>query len=155
MTLFSNDLYIKISDLAAKVKKNLRKQGIIIPVDHKDGSIQIGAYYIVKNSIGLYSIKDLNHEIVVDHINLPQTAALIANDLALGGFLNQDLLKTDRNYGYALFEEKLYKKALERSLKLDYDRYELLETKFLVSSSKKESSRNSIHRRFEKLRKLA
>lgn len=157
MNILTDDVYDKVVILAKKVKENLRKQGIVVPIDNPNGTVQIGTFLISKTQNGEFSISDHHGDMIVDNINLPQTAAIIANDLALGRFLNQELLKEDRNYGFALFEENLYQQIIgkkSRANKLSLDRYDLIQTKCLISKSKRERHKQSIIRRFEKLRRL-
>ena len=58
---------------------------------------------------GFYSILNYCNDVVVDYINLPQSAALLANRLALGKYMDDNILIADRSYGHALFEEELHK----------------------------------------------
>lgn len=158
MNNLQEDVYKKVLALAKEVKENLKKQGIAVPVENADGTIQMGKFSIIRNSDGFYSIVNQHKEIVADNINMPQTAVIIANDLAIGKSLNQSLLETDKEYGFAFFEEALYKKIINQkstNRKITFDHYDLLETKFLISKSKKEDRRRSIVSRFEKLRRLA
>lgn len=154
MTWVTEDLFKKIIDVSKEVKKNLHKKGMITPVDNPDGSITIGAYTVVRDLNGFYIIVGRGNEIVAEQINLPQTALVLANNLALGKFLDNDLLQKDRLYGYAIFEEKLLKKSLDNKSRKDLQQFELILTKYLMVKSKKEMYRESIINSFEKLRKL-
>jgi hypothetical protein len=42
---------------------------------------------------------------------------MLANRLALGRYLDDELLDADRRYGHALFEEELHLTLAERSIK--------------------------------------
>lgn len=147
------DLYKKIVIVSDEVKKQLRRKGMVIPVEHSDGSIEIGSYKIVKNN-NFYSILDYSGEVVVDKINLPQSAILIANNLALGRCIDDRILALDRSYGYALFEEILHGNAVKKSTKKPLDYFDLMVTKRAIAKSKKESYKNTIVASFEKLRKV-
>ena len=149
------EIYKKILKVSQTVEKDLRTRGIVIPIQNNDGTISVGSYMIVKNIDGYYFIKDRTNDVVVDQINLPQTAALLANGLALGKFADSKLIAEDKNYGYALFEEQLHKQALSRSKHRDIDYFHLAMTKFMISKAKKNVHKQSIVNSFEKLRKLA
>jgi hypothetical protein len=149
------EIFKKILKVSQTVEKDLRTRGIVIPTQNNDGTISVGSYMIVKNIDGYYFIKDRTNDVVVDQINLPQTAALLANGLALGKFADSKLIAEDKNYGYALFEEQLHKQALSRSKHRDIDYFHLAMTKFMISKAKKNVHKQSIVNSFEKLRKLA
>jgi hypothetical protein len=151
MKPITNDLYKKIIHISKDVKNNLQKRGLAIPVQNDDGSTSFG-YFVVRRDInGLYNIFDYGNYPVVSGINLPQTAIILANNLALGKFLDSDLVKLDRQYGYTLFEEMLYQR---RSInkKTSTDKKDLAFAKVSVLKNKKDLYRKQIISRFEKLR---
>jgi hypothetical protein len=150
----TNDLYQKIIQLSVRTKEKFRSRGIVLPVKNLDGSISIGDYRLEKDSNNFYCIKDKHGNLIIDQINLPQTAAVIANDLALGKNLNQHLIEKDRSYGYAQFEEDLHKRAVF-SGKKDSDYIDIKLSKFMLSQVKKELCKQDIIKSFEKLRNLA
>lgn len=154
MKTIPEDLYNKIVKVSKQVHNELRLKGIVVPVKNRDGSIRIGAYTVVKTDSDFYEVLDHNQEPVVDHINLPQTAAILANGLALGRFIDKTLLETDQYYGYALFEEQLHQRALERSRKKSLEYFELASNKCKIAKTKKELYKKDIVRSFEKLRNL-
>lgn len=146
-----NDIYKKIKDLDANVKEQLKRQGIVVPVQERDGSIRVGFYKIIKHN-GVYSIVDFGNESIVDYINLPQSAALLANRLALGKGIEDSILTADRKYGHALFEETLQQNlAIKHIKKNKLDDADLMYTKAKISKFKKERYRDEIARGFEKL----
>jgi hypothetical protein len=147
-------LYKKLKQVTFEVKSNLLRRGIAIPVKNNDGSISIGNY-TVKKSKGYYQITDFTKEVIVDKINLPQSAIILANGLALGKFIDKDLLSKDRHYGYAAFEEELHRQSAIRNLKKNIDRADLLYTKSAVNKSKKDNYKKDILGTFEKLKKFA
>lgn len=148
-------LYRRVESLANAVRSDLRNKGFVIPVDNGDGTITFDDYTVVKEDTGFYSIKNRIEDTVVDKINLPQTAALLANRLALGKFVDDQLVECDRQYGYSLFHETLAKKQAENSLKRkDVDRADLMYTKYNIARSKKLSAKKTIISSFEKLRRL-
>jgi hypothetical protein len=149
-----DSLYGPLKIVSEEVKKDLRKRGIAIPVKNNDGSISLGHYTIVKRS-QFYAIIDYSAEVIVDQINLPQTAAVIANDLALGKFIDNDLLAIDRNYGYEEFEELLHIKSAEKNIKKNIDRADVMITKSKINRYKKEQYKRDIVKSFEKLLNFA
>lgn len=154
MTKSSEDIFKKIISFSDEVKKNLRKKGVVTPVTNQDGSIGIGAYSVIKNANGFYLVMGRGNEVVADQINLPQTAILLANTLALGKFLDKDLKQKDQMYGYALFEETLLKKIIDNESRVDLQQFDLTMTKYLIAKTKKEFYKHDIITSFEKLRKL-
>jgi len=144
------DLYKKISQVSSEVRKTLRKKGLVIPVKNKNGSISIGHFTIVKDPDG-YVILDWEDEILIQKINLPQTAILVANKLALGHYQDNRLLALDQQYGYCDFEEKLYKKSMPTT---DFERFGIYLTKYELIQSKKQQFKQEIANSFEKLIKL-
>lgn len=144
----------KIAHVSNEVQENLRKKGIAIPVDNEDGTISVGNYVISKTSDGFYNVLDYSGQPVVSMINLPQTAAIVANNLALGKFVDNTVVDNDRKYGYALFEENLTTKALEKSSKKGLDYFDLMLTKRMIARAKKNIHKHEVVKSFEKLRNL-
>lgn len=153
MKIPANYLIQKIEYLSKKVKADLRKKGVIVPIANPDNSISLGSYRIIKQINGFYAVVDYGNEIVVDNINLPQTAVLIANGLALGKFLNKQLVEKDKFYGYAAFEEDLTKRAIHKR-KFDKDRIDFMTNKYLIARDKKNRYKQAIDKDFEKLRRV-
>lgn len=154
MKTIPEDLYNKIVKVSKQVHNDLRLKGIVVPVKNRDGSIKIGSYTIIKTDSDFYEVLDHNFDPVIEKINLPQTAAMLANNLALGRFIDKGLLETDQNYGYALFEEQLQQRAIERSRKKSMEQFELASNKHRIAKTKKEIHKKDIVRSFEKLRNL-
>ena len=154
MRITAEELYKKFTKVTAEVREDFRRRGFIIPVSNTDSSISIGPYRIVKDKNDLYNIVDSRNRIEVAGINLAQTAIIMANDLALCKFLDRDIIKRDQEYGYALFKEQIYKRALQRSKNHPIERFELLLFKSTSNREKKERCRRDIERSFEKLTKI-
>ena len=154
MKPINDNLYLKIRQLSDTVQDKFRQRGIAIPVENANGTISIGTYTIGKNDKG-YIIVNRYNEVEVEGINLPQTAALLANGMALGKFKDQSILNTDRNYGFALFEEELYKRAVLHSSKRDLEYFDINYTKLMIAKAKRLNHKHTIDKSFEKLRKLA
>lgn len=149
-----DDLYNKIVKLSDAVKKDLLKKGVVVPVKNKNGSINVGNYKIVKNNEGYYNILSRSGDVIVDQINLPQTAAVVANGLALGRFKDDNLIESDKRYGFALFDEILHTRSVENSSKKPLEYFDLMLTKSLIARAKKEKYKQDVIKSFEKLIKL-
>lgn len=131
--LLDNVLFKKVIDLSKKINSQFCQKGIAIPVKNDDGSITLGNYTIIKNDT-FFAIKDYSNQIILEKINLPQTAILLANSLALGKFIDKKLIDNDQRYGYALFEEKRYGK---KPKKKDLEKFVLFESKLIDAKLKK------------------
>lgn len=155
MKAIPKDIYKKIQEIDRDVKEQLFRQGMVVPVKSNDGSIRVGRYSIKKLETGFYSVLDFRNEPIIDNINLPQTAAILANKLALGKFVDSKILNYDASYGHALFEEELHiKLATSLIKKQDMDRADLMFTKSAIAKSKKEKYKKEINAGFEKLMKF-
>ena len=81
---------------------------------------------------------------------------MLANRLALGKYLDNELLDADRRYGHALFEEELHLTLAERNLKSNnVDRADVLFTKFKIAKHRKEQHRKTIIIGFDKLMRFS
>lgn len=149
MISINSEVYQKLENLSNQVEQRLKKKGIAVPVQNEDGSIQVGQYCILKLD-GFYKIIRRD-EIIADKINLPQTAAIIANNLAMGKFFDSSILNLDRSYGYAEFEERLHRLHAEKYIKKNIDHAELLFTKSYIKKQKKEAYKRDILKQFENL----
>ena len=154
MQIKEKHLFEKFSKLANAVKQDFRKRGVVIPSQHKDGTIQIGSYNIKKKDSAYY-IKDKNNNTVVGPLNLAQTAVVVANDLALGRWPDQQILESDRWYGYKAFAEQsaLYIASSARKNQ-DIDRADFSLYKAAIAASEKLTYKKTIDSRFDKLCKL-
>lgn len=149
------NFYQRISKLNQKVKQDLKIKGLIVPKKNKNGTISLGRFTIKKDSAGFYSIIDYRQEIVADQINLPQTAALVANKLALGKWLDRDLLAVDSKYGHASFDELIHRRSAKKHLRLkNFERAEVMLAKSDMARYKRDSYKRSIKADFEKLLKV-
>jgi hypothetical protein len=154
MRITAEELYKKFVEVSAEVREDFRRRGLVLPVSNKDGTISVGTYRIVKDCNDLYTIIDSKNRVEIGSINLPQAAIIMANDLALRKFLDRSIIKRDQEYGYALFKEQLYRRALQRSKNQPIDRYDLMAAKNLINREKKERCRRDIEHSFEKLTKI-
>lgn len=153
MKNLTEDLLKKLSQLDREVKSQLRDKGFVVPIKNKNGTIRFGWYTVVKNTNGSYAILDHANEAIVSGLNLPQTALITANSLALGKHTDSQLIDLDRRYGYADFKEQVHKKAIERDDKsLDY--FDINLEKHKIALHKKATHKREIMTSFEKLTKL-
>ena len=137
----------KIVNLSKQVTNEFQQKGIAIPVKNDDGSITVGNFSIVKID-NFYHIQNSKKENIISKINLPHTAILLANGLALGKFFDRNLYQKDQNYGYALFEEILYS---SRGKKKSTDKNWFYSIKLSDAKTKKEFYKKTITGSFEKL----
>lgn len=152
MKQIPNDLYKKIQQLNREVKEDLKRQGVVVPIMRKNGTVQVGRFCIQKDNRGFYAIVDFRNETVIGNINLPQAAAVIANKLALGRWIDDAIVNADQRYGHALFDEQVHKKLAEKSL-LDknLDKAEIMFTKLKIAKLRKEQYALEVKKSFEKL----
>jgi hypothetical protein len=152
MKQLSNDVYSKIEQLSKDAKSKLLQQGIVVPIKGKDGIIKVGNYSIKRKKDGFYCIMDFEKEVIIDRINLPQTAAVVANRLALGKYVEDEIVNADTAYGYALFDEELHTKLAEKNIQSNLlDRADVMFTKSKISKHKKEQYMKTVMRSFNKL----
>jgi hypothetical protein len=143
-------LFQKVEDLAKSVLTDFHRRGYVIPVEQSDGRIKIGAYIVGKNSNGFYSVTDSRNNVYADNLNLKQTAALIANDLALGKILDTAIIDIDKTYGYRLFDQQVYENAAKRK-KNTLDQDVFYETRCNIARVQKEQAKQQIFNLFRKL----
>ena len=149
------NLYKQVEDLALEIKADFRAKGVAIPSIQQDGSTRLGNYSIVKDHEGFYNIFNSQQHVIYSGINLPQTALLVANALALNHYVNCKLLDDDKQYGFSLFELKNFQRLCDSLIKQQaWDRYEALMIKKETAYKKAQLTKNNILRSFEKLRRL-
>jgi hypothetical protein len=152
MKQIPNDIYSKIEQLNLDVKKNLERRGLVVPISKEDGSIKLGNFLIKKLPTGFYNIIDYKNRPIVEGINLPHTAVIIANKLALGKWIDTDLLAIDKKYGHAAFDELVHKhSASSNRSKKQYDKADIMEIKAQTASRKKEYYKKTISADYRKL----
>ena len=151
MQITEKNLFEKFQKLAKAVKNDFKNKGLVIPVQHKDGTIQIGPYSIKKKDSAYY-IADPRGSIIVGPLNLAQTAVLVANDLALGRWPDTTVLTHDQWYGYKDFAEAAAISTAERARKnKDLDRADFSLYKASVAAEQKLYYKKTIDMRFNKL----
>jgi hypothetical protein len=136
--------------LSAIVQRNFRSVGIAVPYFSDEG-VGLDEYCIVKNSEGYYSIQDHNKYVFVDHINLAQTAIVIANDLCMGKMINKSLLQLDKTYGFLAFEQQVCRKAIKNAYKTNADRVEMMQLRLEQAIAKQQQIKYKIVENFKKL----
>ena len=154
MNQIPDKLFRKLFIVSEQVRNDLKSKGRVIPVENSDGTVGVGHFTIAKPN-NFYVILDFSGEPIVDFINLPQTAVIIANGLALGRSIDTQILKVDQCYGYAEFEEALHKRIAHQNINKDAERAHLMMTKGSINHTKKNYYRKQILRKYEKLIKFA
>lgn len=154
MTQLENTFLDKIQTLAKSVKQDLKRKGFVVPFKSKDGCYVFETYKIKKEETGFYSIFNKNDELILSGINLPQTAALLANNLALGKLLDSELLSLDKNYGYREFDCELFESKCTKYQKNDPDKFLIYNTRYLIAKEQKLVFKSQILAKFDKLRRV-
>lgn len=145
-------IYFKIEQLTNDVKDNLARRGLAIPIPIEDGSIKLGNFFIKKLSTGFYSIIDDKNRPIIEGINLPHTAVIVANKLALGKWIDTDLLEIDKKYGHAAFDELVHKNSVKTNRKnKQYDKADIMAIKAETACRKKEYYKKTISTDYRKL----
>jgi hypothetical protein len=151
----NNQLFKKVEQLAEGVKKDFRSKGLVIPVLEDDGSVRFDDYTVTRNKQGFYVILNLVRTPIVENINLPQTAIILANNLAIGKMVDDKILDHDKQYGFSLFEEEQYTRIAQSSAKKqDWERVDTLIIKKNIAHIRAESAKKNILSSFEKFRRL-
>lgn len=149
MNLNHAEVYLKLRQINQQVQDNLKKQGIVVPKKNLDGSISIGKFKIIKNN-GFFTVVNYNGEFLYEKINLPQTAAVLANDLALKHFVDKRIIEVDRKYGHAAFEESYQNRLLSKK-NITEDFKDIIRSKVSEAKAKKELYKAEIESGFKKL----
>ena len=151
MPITEKHLFDQFSKLAKKVKQDFKNKGLVVPVQKKDGSIQIGDYTILRQNHSFY-IANKHGQSIVGPLNLAQTAVVTANDLALGRWPDVKIIDCDKWYGYKAFEEQVATNLAEKARKQqDLDRADFSLYEASVAASRKAYYKKSIDARFNKL----
>jgi hypothetical protein len=152
MTQIPTELFEQVKSLASKVKQDLRKQGIVIPVKNKDGSVTVGNYKIIKKDV-FYYIVDRWNEPITQGINLPQTAILVANKLALGRLMDDRLLKNDQYFGWKSFDQESYTRSAKSRMKRNMGDAEIYLNRADIAKREKNYYKSVIMSEYERLRR--
>ena len=149
MKKIPDKVLLKFEALAKDVVSDLKKKGYVIPIQDKTGSIKFEDF-TVKKQDNFYSIVGKNGISIAENINLPQTAVLLAHNLALGKILDSDIITLDKEYGYRLFDEEVYFSAANRK-KNNIDQIIFYRTRFEIARVQKGQLKNRILDSFRKL----
>ena len=151
----NNQLFKKVEQLAEGVKKDFQSKGLVIPIKEKDGSVKFNNYTIVRDRSGFYSIISASNITIVSNINLPQSAIILANALALGRGTDDKIINHDKQYGFNSFEEEQCKKvAAAMAKKKEWDRMDTLIIKQNIAHQRAEYAKDTVLKSFEKFRRL-
>lgn len=151
MPKVQKNLVEKVQTLADHVKQDLRKKGVIVPTKQKDGSIHFDDFIMIKETDGYHIYKKKTH--IVGPMNLPQTAIIIANGLALGKLIDEKLLEHDKWYGYKMFDEEVYTKSANNSVKSkNYDKADWCFTRAGIAKQQKELHKRDIMSHFNRIK---
>ena len=153
MKKIPNNVFNQFELVAKQVLTDLKGKGYVVPVHGNNGSIKFEKFSVVKNNNGRYTVFSRN-VVYFDDLNLPQTAAIIANDLALGRILDSSLVTLDRDYGFKLFEEELYEHAAKRK-KNTLDQVIFYDTRKRIARAQKQALKERILKSFRKLTNIA
>jgi hypothetical protein len=155
MPIKEKHLFEQFEKLAKNVKTDFKKKGLVVPVQNRDGTIQIGVFAIKKKDSAYY-VTGRNGDAMAGPLNLAQTAILVANDLALGRWPDPKLIDSDTWYGYKAFAEASANSVAERARKdNDADRADFSQYKAAVAAEQKLSFKKVIDQRYNKLCKLS
>jgi hypothetical protein len=154
MQKINPQLFEKIERLANTVKQEFKQKGLAIPHKNRDGSVQMGDFIITKHDSSFWIRHVLGYD-VAGPINLAQTAAVIANDLALGRAVDLKLLTSDKWYGYKAFDVQACQIHVASALKKkDYDKADYNISRIDLAQEQMLYYKRPIDSRFAKLRSL-
>lgn len=150
-----NFILQELNSIKIIVEKELKKKGYVPAKRKQDGSVKIGNFSIIKEQDGFYSVLDSNNNIIAGRINLPHSAAIFANNLALGRWTDREILDIDRRYGHYSFDEQLSKFHFSKNFhSKNYDKAEIMNEKYRTARLKKNFYKNKILTGFDKLIKI-
>jgi hypothetical protein len=147
------ELFIKVEKVAKTVIESLRKKGYVVPSALSNNRVNFNGYIVGQDVDGYYYIHNLRTDTLINRINLPQTAAVVANNLALGKSTAEILLSQDRYFGYRDFDQAVFKRAMDRS-KQNIDQFAYWQTRYNTARQQAKSYKATIVNSFEKLRSL-
>ena len=147
------NIFSQVETVAKDVIKNLKNKGYVVPTKENDGTIRFDMYLVKKESTGFYSVLDVYGNSYASGLNLPQTAAIIANDLAVGKIVDNNLIALDKNYGWKIFDRDLFKKYTQQ--KNSIDQFVYYKTQMESAAFRAKDIKNTIDRAFSKLYRLA
>ena len=153
MTDLDPALFNKVERVAKTVLDSLKKKGYVVPSSMSNNRVNFDGYIVGRDREGYYYISNPDRDLLIDKINLPQTAAVIANNLALGRSNIENLLDQDKYFGFRDFDTLIFKRAMDRN-KRDVDQYAYWQTRYNTARQQAKSHKITIVNSFEKLRSL-
>ncbi len=153
MKAVDKELFNKVENVAKTVLNDLRKKGYVVPTKVDNNVIDFDGFKVGKDIENTYYIVNQRHDITIRYINLPQTAALLANRLALGKGVDNAILNDDRTYGFRQFDMQRYKQSMSK-VKKDFDQFTVFETRYQIAEAQAKNCKRRIADAFEKLRRL-
>lgn len=145
----SNILFKKFERVSKEVKTQLKRKGIAVPTKNTDGSINFGKFRVIKNHRGYFNIVDDDNINIIENINLAKSAIVLANTLAVHHMIDKKIIEQDSSYGSASLEEQLYRKSSKQAKNID--KWDLMITKSMIASARKQHYKYSIDESFDKL----
>jgi len=146
----SDRLYEQLLEITEKAREYFRSNGFVIP-SQQDNDVRIGPYVIKREESG-FAIFDQNNQLAYEIVNLPETAILVANAIALGKSPNRNVMLYDKKYGFGQFDlynsQRLAEKARVRQ---DEIGYHMCEVNQQIALEKMHTNRKLISEYFEKL----
>lgn len=147
----SNSVYYKIQDLTKQIKEDFKSRGVILPTKSENNNIRIGNYFVSKVD-NQYQITNKFKEVVCSNINLPHTAILITNTLALTGKIDKSLLERDRQYGFNSFDRDNFDRLARIFVKKkNWNNYYHAISRMSSATARADNAKKAIINRFEKL----
>jgi hypothetical protein len=153
MTDLDPSLFIKVEKIAKTVIDSLKKKGYVVPSLLSNNRVNFDGFIVGRDREGYYYITNPRKDLLIDKINLPQTAAVIANNLALGRNNIENLLDQDKYFGFRDFDTLIFKRAMDRN-KQDIDQFAYWQTRYNIARQQAKSHKITIVNSFEKLRSL-
>lgn len=148
-----SQIFSKVQQVANSVKQNLRDKGYIIPVKEKDGSINFEGIHVRKIKNTFYSVYDKTEHPIIENLNLLETAVVLANNAALGRFLDMKIVEADKQYGYHSFKLDVFTARFNNAEKMT-DTWVYYETRRNKASENTQKYKQIVYNSFNKLRNL-
>lgn len=147
----SDRLYDQLLEVTEKAKEYFRSNGFVIPTQEDNDRVRIGRYTIERSEEG-FAIFDQDRNLAHDVVNLPETAILVANAMALGKPPNHNVMLYDQRYGFSHFD-LINSQRLARSRAAQHDEIGLhsCEVKQQIALEKMHANRKLVTEYFEKL----
>jgi hypothetical protein len=145
------DILDKLKNFTEKFKQQLKSKGLIIPIKVPQG-YKVEDYLIKRKPDGYAIIHSPTRAVIHDHINLLQTAIIIANSLACKKALNYDALSEDFQAASKQFDVLLFKKRIvDAKKKNDGFNIDLYNTRLYESQILFKQHMNNINEKFYRL----